>query len=252
MDPDDLPIISVQYLPLVECVKRCSECYLVLSPSAFEPVEWKRTDGLHYCRTCVTTHREQGVPMRCNYCGMWKSPPAFRKAWRHGVHRITRICEQCCVEHGNVLQSSSESGRFEPLEDPTTRERKIVSNLLLSRAMYVSGIVRGFHVRWCSRCQQHYPRTYFTDRMWAQSRARRRCSKCQRFQWGKWRCTSCKNTKPKELFRLTSSRHCCEECWQRKQDARSQRRSSCSVPRPEPYVLDWQSDITANDMCIAW
>ena len=24
------------------------------------------------------------------------------------------------------------------------------------------------------------------------------------------------------------------------------------VVAPEPYVLDWQSDITANDMCIAW
>jgi hypothetical protein len=79
----------------IDCRTRCSECDRLLDKQAFQPRQWTRTDGLHFCWNCVKMHTDQGMHMRCNRCGSWKSSPAFAKAARHNSCLTTRVCEGC-------------------------------------------------------------------------------------------------------------------------------------------------------------
>ena len=201
-------------MPDLESCGRCSECYIVFARDAFARMEWKRADGLHYCWNCVMTHKEQGSPMRCNQCGVWKNQLEFRKAWRHGSHLVTRICEMCCSAHGEALQCSPEGGRSSLLEDPAPEGGSRVGHPPPSRTTRRKSVARGAIHRSCSHCTLCLPRVCFNETMWTRSRSKRRCLKCQRCQWGMWRCRRCQVQKPKGHFRSTrrGGKNICDEC----------------------------------------
>ena len=163
----------------VECRKRCTECQQLLGKDIFVSMEWRRTDGLHFCRFCVELHKQQGVPLRCNHCGVWKCISAFREACRHGLCVTTRACEQCCTE-GHVPQRSG--------------------------------------ARWCSRCHNYLSKDHFKENMWTHSSDRlRRCRACQRAPMGKIRCQTCLTIKSREeYYRYTTNRKECDECSHRR------------------------------------
>ena len=87
----DWAAIEEKYIPR----RRCLGCNFVVYKDAYSPGQWNRSDGLSFCRECVSRKDREGTPYRCNACERWKSERCFASQALNVNCLQTRVCTAC-------------------------------------------------------------------------------------------------------------------------------------------------------------
>ncbi len=152
---------------------RCSRCEALQLKTSFAVWEWSRTDGLHYCKTCIWILSDHGRLQECTGgCKQWV--PADKFAAEQWNRRSERFCDDCverrCCQ--GVCGLRLPASAFAPGEwfklgnGGSGKSRRGVCRACMRRNQGLKP---------CSVCGHKFAKEAFSGRMWDQADARRKC-----------------------------------------------------------------------------
>ena len=100
--------IEEKYMPS----RRCGGCNFVQYKDAFLDGQWNREDKVSFCKTCIGRKKQEGTPLRCNNCGLWKGETAFAPKYQQNWSLRTRVCTDC--DERRVCRGKCKESKSEP------------------------------------------------------------------------------------------------------------------------------------------